>query len=191
MRIVNLGCGSDIHRDAWNVDFRPGPGVDSVVDLSVFPWPMADESWDEVRMFDFLEHFEMSKTQRIIDECRRVLKDGGRLVIQVPDLTILAHAILADSEFPCYNCGSNLVNRECVGRCGSSHGDNCIAAIGRLYGGQDYPGNYHMAGFTKESLDFLLSISGFKDREFIEVEHQRLNWNMKISAVKGKVPLWR
>jgi SAM-dependent methyltransferase len=190
VRIVNLGCGSDIHRDAWNVDFRPGPGVDSVVDLSRFPWPMRDGQWAEVRMFDFLEHFEHSKSRRILEECHRILEKDGRLVVQVPNMEILAHAILGDEMFPCFSCGGTLRDGAC-GRCGASEEANREAAVKRVYGGQDYVGNYHMTCFTPHSLFALLHDVGFVGCELLEVEHQRVNWNMKVSCRKAEVSLWR
>jgi hypothetical protein len=190
MKIANLGCGADIHPDAWNVDFRWSEGVNQVADLSTFPWPLTADSYDEVRMFDFLEHFEMAKTRRIVEECRRILKDDGRLVIQVPDMDILANAIKGNSDFPCFRCGAFLKGYSCV-VCSSTDVENREAAFGRIYGGQDYPGNYHMSGFTKDSLVNLLSDLGFGQFELLEEKHQEANWNMKISGRKTKVSLWK
>lgn len=193
--VVNIGCGVDIQSDAHNVDFRASHGVDEVCDLSKFPWPWENRRWREIRMFDFLEHFPISATRRILDECRRLLSDDGLLVVQVPDMEILGRALGALGGYPCHRCGYEwgttdgyFTYNPCPG-CSVSHVDAVEAAIGRIYGGQDYAGNFHMAGFTGISLRSILEEAGFEFLKFLEEEHQRKNWNIKAVVKKGSV--WR
>lgn len=193
--VYNLGCGRDIHPDACNVDFRYGPGVQLIANLSVFPWPFADQEAVELRMFDFLEHFPRSETRKILLECYRVLVPGGSLVVQVPDMEILGRAMCGGKVggFPCNVCGFefdeervDMVYGECP-QCHAEWPEIVDAAFGRTYGGQDYPGNFHMAGFSRESLSDKLVDNGFTDIEFLEFDHQRKNWNFKIRAKKGGI----
>lgn len=69
---------------AWatNCDIRKLPGVEQVVDLSVFPWPWRDNSVLGIYMFHLLEHFPNPKP--VILECHRILRPGGFLHIKVP-----------------------------------------------------------------------------------------------------------
>jgi hypothetical protein len=68
------------------------------------------------------------------------------------------------------------------------------AAMHRLYGGQDRPGNYHFAAFTIESLSLLLQEVGFVDikRHLINQNGETFaqNWNFKLSAFKHSEDEW-
>lgn len=77
---LNLGCGSKMRQDYVNVDCCGTPDV--VCDLSVFPWPWADESVDEVYSEHFLEHVQ--DYEKTILEIHRILKHGGEICFTVP-----------------------------------------------------------------------------------------------------------
>jgi len=79
---LNIGCGHKILKDAINVDVTNYPGVDQVVDLSVYPWPWADESCDGIYASHVIEHLEDPK--KFILECLRILKKGGFLRLNLP-----------------------------------------------------------------------------------------------------------
>ena len=52
------------------------------------PWklPFADASCDLVVLWQVLEHvFHRDEKQRVLDECMRVLKDGGHLLVETPN----------------------------------------------------------------------------------------------------------
>lgn len=80
--ILNLGSGNDIRKDCINCDITDYPGVDMVVDLSVFPWPWGDETISGIRASHIIEHLPDPKP--FILECLRVLKPGGFLRLKVP-----------------------------------------------------------------------------------------------------------
>jgi SAM-dependent methyltransferase len=80
--VLNLGCGEDIKKECVNVDVTGYKGVDEVVDLSVFPWPWADESVSGIHASHIIEHFPDQK--QFILECLRILKKGGFLRLKVP-----------------------------------------------------------------------------------------------------------
>lgn len=187
---LNLGCGSDFRPGYTNVDARQThPGV-LVVDLSVLPWPFPASSAEEVMMLDFLEHFPRHLTRPILDECHRVLIPDGTLVVQVPDTEHLARVISGRGPFVCNSCEEtfseeHFLTREICRFCGREYDDVVDAAFGRMYGGQDYPGNFHQAGFTSHSLARTLWDSRFVDVQFVETEHQRRNWNIKATCRKG------
>ncbi len=178
---LNLGCGDDVREGYENVDFRRTHPSVVEVDLSYLPWPWRDGSADEVMMLDFIEHFPMNMTGPILAECRRVLRTGGILVIQVPDMEVLGRALARDQRTLCNSCGSSMNVYDCSG-CGKSWLSVQIAAVGRIYGGQDFPGNFHQVGFTSQILLEWLSSAGFSGPQFVERDHQERNWNMKVVA---------
>ncbi len=187
---LNLGCGTDIKPGYVNVDARKIPGVDVVTDLAA-KWPWDDGSVDEILMLDFLEHFPYRSTEGILQQAWKVLKPGGALVVQVPSFEECAAAMNYDVGMLCNACGFEWTEAHCLGneslicgKCGQPRYAVAEAGMRRLYGGQDYEGNWHYTAFTKNSLQRKLKESGFKVGEFLEEEHQRLNWNMKIRAYK-------
>lgn len=179
---LNLGCGNDVREGYTNVDFRPLSPLVQRVDLSVFPWPWENESVEEVMMLDFLEHFPRAKTSVILSESYRMLQGGGRVVIQVPDMTILSGAIIGIPSIQCNVCGGHFGGGRVCSRCHTSRKELVDSAFGRMYGGQDYDGNFHLAGFTKLSMIGLLGSHGFTSVLFEEEEHQAANWNFKVTA---------
>lgn len=80
--ILNLGCGTDHHDDAVNVDALSEVNPDRVVDLESYPWPWDDNSVDAIRMFHVLEHLE--SIENALTECHRILKPGASLVVKWP-----------------------------------------------------------------------------------------------------------
>lgn len=200
---LNLGCGSDIRLGYVNVDFRQLPGVDRVIDLSRFPWPFETSSCEEVLMLDFLEHFPYGFTSLILMECYRVLRPSGQLVVQVPDAEILGAVFCSRGTFQCNRCGHVMrgqserdlslldgadgYDRDCPG-CRQPVGELLEAAVRRMFGGQDGPGNFHQTCFTHSSLIEKAGARGLLFDRCEEEEHQAANWNLKCRFLKGD--LW-
>ena len=192
---LNVGCGDDVRDGYVNVDFRKTRGSVLAVDLSIFPWPFDDESAEQILMLDFLEHFPYSMTGLILGECYRVLHPDGEVVIQVPDGGLLSRVISGLGTFPCNRCGTELAGRnndsgewlEHCPKCKQNEGDTLDAAVHRMFGGQDYPGNFHHNCFTRDSLSRIARSRGLYWNRYEESEHQRLNWNFKSVFTKGDV----
>lgn len=199
---LNLGCGTDIRDGYVNVDFRQTHPSVVQVDLSKFPWPFEDDSADEILMLDFLEHFPYAQTKLILLECYRLLKMDGTLVVQVPDGVHLARALMQEGYYTCNRCelpmweptpsnprhGDGPIQHSTCPNCQQSADDISEAAMRRLYGGQDYAGNYHQTCFTEKSLVEKAKPCGLELVDFEEIPHQWVNWNFK--ARFKKVDLW-
>lgn len=72
---ANIGCGAD-YREGWfNVDSTPHVKLDLCHDLRVVPWPIPDESFEEVLMQGVLEH--LPDTVAVMEQVHRILKPGG------------------------------------------------------------------------------------------------------------------
>ena len=59
---------------------------DKHMNLLDFPWNFKDESIDKIVMISCIEHFIESEALQIMEEMKRILKVGGEIVIDIPDL---------------------------------------------------------------------------------------------------------
>lgn len=86
---LNLGCGNDYKKDYINIDKNNDVKCDQIVDLEndVFPWE--DNSVEEIVAKHLVEH--IWKRDRFMNECWRVLKQGGRMYIETPTAGTVAY----------------------------------------------------------------------------------------------------
>lgn len=82
-KIVNLGGGSILF-DRW-LTADVTPRADVYMDLSK-PLPLPDNSIDFVFSEEVIEHLERDAGRRMLAECLRVLRPGGRLRLTTPSL---------------------------------------------------------------------------------------------------------
>jgi len=91
---LNLGCGGNKRKGYVNIDIRSSVNPDIVHDLTK-PLPFENESVDEVFAKDILEHFSYKVTKRIVKDWHRVLRLGGKIYVQCPDMLLLAQRIVS------------------------------------------------------------------------------------------------
>jgi len=172
--IADLGAGpatSQLYmRDEGHVvtfDIREELKPSVVCDLRKLPVP--DETFDIVYSSHTLEHFSYLSIQTVLKEWLRVLKVGGELRLVVPNLK---------------HVGIRLAKDELR-----------ITDMWVLYGEQDYPKNFHAAGFTPKMLQALAeSVGNLTDIEvsehdtFSEGGPNALNWSLQLRAIKSFSP---
>jgi SAM-dependent methyltransferase len=78
----DLGCGAHKARGAFGVDGTWLPGVDLVHDLLTRPYPLPDDSADEVRLTHVLEHF--ADPLAVLEEVWRIARPGARVLVRTP-----------------------------------------------------------------------------------------------------------
>ena len=145
MKCLNLGCGLDKRKstseEEWvNVDVRPEVEPDVIWDMEDTPYPFKDGEFDLVLLKDALEHVSWRKIDDVIEEVKRILKPGGRLIIQCPDLEAIATKVILDTKL----------------------GSDYKAVSYWVYGSGDYgPPSFHRAGFTMKAMRRLLKAHGF------------------------------
>jgi SAM-dependent methyltransferase len=88
-----IGCGNSRRKkltltefewtDLTTIDHDPNCGADIIHDLDETPWPLEDDSFDEVHAYCVLEHLgqqgDYKSFFRHFHEIWRVLKHGGKL----------------------------------------------------------------------------------------------------------------
>lgn len=129
MTTLNIGAGSDIKSGMVNIDIRPLPGIDKVLDARKLPY--GDNTVDRIIAIDIIEHFGRNEVADVLKEWNRVLKPGGTLIFRTPDLHLIMEEYL------------------------SAHIDGWEACR-RIFGNQDYPENTHKCIFDINILHQLL-----------------------------------
>jgi len=150
---LHLGCGPEILSDFCNTDIENWSGQCDYVldarDLSIFP----DNHFELIYSRQMLEHIAEWDTVPTLKEWYRVLKPGGIVRINVPDLAQVFYCWLIEKSIE----------------------DN--TALNNIYG-KMYPKKHryerrqHFTGFTFERLKRLLEEVGFVD--IIQLEDEPL-----------------
>lgn len=81
-KVLHIGSGSKVLAGAETVDIIDLPGVDTIHDLDILPWPYKDNEFDLIFAHSVFEHLE--DMVAVMEEMSRILKPKGRIVIAVP-----------------------------------------------------------------------------------------------------------
>lgn len=114
-RLLHAGCGSgqvdvylqrvmrltalDISPGALEHYVRNNVRVDDVRHGSILALPFPDASFDGIYNLGVVEHFHPPEIQKIFEECRRVLRPGGKLVIWWPHRRATSVFVLRIAHF--------------------------------------------------------------------------------------------
>jgi len=97
---LNLGCGDKILPGYVNVDVvesRAGKRPDVMCDLHRLQ-PFEDASVDEVLAVHVVEHFWRWEVVDVLKEWARVLKPGGKMILECPNVISAAQQLLSDPD---------------------------------------------------------------------------------------------
>lgn len=89
---IHVGCGKRILREYLNVDAVEREGVDLV--SSAVSIPLHDGIADELLAVHLFEHIEPWDAPKALAEWHRLLKPGGLLVLEMPDIVKCAKNLL-------------------------------------------------------------------------------------------------
>lgn len=165
--IADLGAGTDtpyfgtqatVVRFDGREDVRP----DVRCDLTHIPERYYD-TFDVVHARHVLEHFPRNQSMDVIAHWAKLAKDGGQLVVRVPNLD---HALRVIQTAP--------------------DGPDKKYAWDQIYGGQQYDGDFHFQGFTPRKLEALLQTAAELTDIAVTLEQDGLN--LKGTAKVRRVP---
>ena len=157
MRKLEIGCGRKINPGYERMDANSElPALDYCGPAQErLPWD--DNTFGEIRAVDVLEHISYRETLPALTEWCRIMKPGGRLYVQVPDVRTAVTWWLSNPD--------RLMTQE------FAHLPPIVSLAWRMMGGHadgeitqdgdDWRWNAHYAMFDTESLAWYLVKAGF------------------------------
>lgn len=151
---LNLGCGEDVKKGYINIDTRPFPGV-LVADVQELP--VKDNSVDEILALDIYEHVSHLESQKLLNHWVSKLKKRALLFVQAPCLDRIIEYLLGAKDLKMIEMG-----------------------IACIFGGQDYPENFHKTICHSQLMIDYLRRAGIKGN----IDYQLDGTNIKFKAIK-------
>jgi predicted SAM-dependent methyltransferase len=170
---INFSCGKQTWPDFYCIDAVAHPKATRAPDLLhtiqfdegflINPIPLGDSCADELHSYHFLEHVYAWEAPALVAEWRRLLKRGGKLILELPNLILACQNLLA--------------------------GKNDQWGMWPLYGNQETrdPFMCHRTGYTPATVTKLLADHGFINIKVLPpVTHgAKANRDMRVEAVKA------
>jgi len=153
---LHLGCGNIRRKEFINIDHRRTRATDMVCDIRKLPYP--SNSVEIIESYHVIEHVSHAQVPKMLREWFRVLKHGGKLIIECPDFDRAAKEYLEGNEQRIYN----------------------------IFGLQRFPGDIHLFGYNPSRISTILSNAGFtgiRQAEPIDY-HKEEEPCMRIECVK-------
>jgi predicted SAM-dependent methyltransferase len=162
---LHLGCGKNIKNGYINIDgFLKG---DNITNMDILNMNYPDSSVDEILAEHLFEHIPFKDEERLFTECFRLLKTGGKLVVETPDMEWLCKQFLeAQDEFNSfYKVGAV---DDYFG-----HGKSIEHRWGMItthfWGNQNGGGQFHYNGYTKQKFLSISHSLKFKNCDVIKL----------------------
>lgn len=164
---LNIGCGGRRIPGYTGIDAVPRPAADIVAMADNIP--LDDGVADEIMAIHIIEHFYEWEVPTVLQEWKRLLKPGGKLVLEMPDIV---------------KCAKNLVDN--VKRGGKHHDQ---LSYWGLYGDPRLkdPFMTHRWGWTFQTLGQVLHDAGFQDITELPTQWHpagREHRDFRIEAIK-------
>lgn len=130
---LHLGCGSRHHEGYINIDLRKTGATDLVCDIRRLPYRQG--TVEIIETYHVIEHLGRHDLPRALKCWHRVLRNGGKLIIECPDFEkAVEEYVKGDSK-----------------------------QIDSIFGLQRFPGDFHLFGYGSESLKKILEEAGFRE----------------------------
>lgn len=168
MNRLLLGSGH-WHWPGWvTVDGSAANEPNYVATFPPLPDAVKAVQWDEIMAIHVIEHVARWKVEGLLRECHAILKPGGKLILEAPNILYCAKVLLGEVEPPA----------------GGAPGQ---FDMNGFYGDQSFEEELmlHRWGYTPDSLSALLKQVG----QWAQIEQQAARFHMpvrdfRVEAVK-------
>lgn len=157
---LHLGCGDIILAGYLNCDLY-NPKAEFKCDVKELPFE--NDSIEEIYASHLIEHFDFKEAFVVLKEWYRVLKQGGKLIVETPDFLNLCKLFINSDE---------------RGR---------VNLYGQFFAKAWLPGEVHKFLYTETQLGWTLKQCGFRD----VVREENKKWvdlpaeiNLRMAGVK-------
>ena len=169
---INFACGRQTWPGYFCIDAQHNPKASRPVDLLYAfefegthikqPIPVADNCTEEIFCGHFIEHVFRWEANAVIEEFRRLLKPGGRLILELPDIRKACKNLLK--------------------------GMDDQMSMWPLYGDWSHqdPLMMHKHGYTPETVTALLRECSMRQIRFTrpQTKKRRTNRDMRVESIK-------
>lgn len=162
----NMGCGRDRLEGYMGVDMHN----DTDIKMDIMELDLPEGCADEILGSHVIEHFPQHRAPGVLANWHKTLKDGGKLVLEVPDFEGLCRDYLEQSG------DDQKMTAMCIF---GAHVDRITPETEKS--GALSP---HLWGYTPKSLADLCAHVGFKDIQILPPTGQHPGKNFRLEATK-------
>jgi hypothetical protein len=162
----NMGCGRDRLEGYMGVDMHS----DTDIKMDIMELDLPEGCADEILGSHVIEHFPQHRAPGVLANWHKTLKDGGKLVLEVPDFEGLCRDYLEQSG------DDQKMTAMCIF---GAHVDRITPETEK--NGALSP---HLWGYTPKSLADLCAHVGFKDIQILPPTGQHPGKNFRLEATK-------
>lgn len=162
---LHLGCGYKIKEGYTNIDAFVQHK--DIVNVDILDLPYDSNSVDEILTEHLAEHLTFKDEKPFWEGCYRVLKPGGVMICETPDMEWLCKAFLENEdnfrEF--YKTGA--VDHYFGNGKSVEHRWGIITT--HFFGNQNGEGQFHYTGYTKGKFERIKELIGFSSCEVMKI----------------------
>ncbi len=162
---LHIGCGQNIKKEYINIDaFVKG---DNIYNYDILNLPYKDNTIDEILAEHLIEHIKFKDEEQFWKETYRILKKGGKLICEVPDLEWLCKVFVENTDYfkEFYRIGE----KDHYFGNGRSVEHRWSILTTHIFGNQNGEGQFHYNGFTKQKLERICELIGFNSVSIIKI----------------------
>ena len=168
---LHLGCGPNIYEGWVNVEGDYCAGQEGIVIHNLTdPYPIADNSVDEILTVHVIEHILPGDIPAMFNEWRRILKPGGFVATEWPDLLKMCKFLVEDPS-----------------RIYTTSGKVRKRGVGGIFGDMtkyEDPAMLHKWGYSADSMSILYKEHGYSRVVIEDPKYKKTEMCSRVVAYK-------